>query len=48
MRRAGEAVVPLLDKLYEKALQSHAMVNDPSVSKFDLTFRLQNAQRLLR
>jgi hypothetical protein len=48
MRRGTNAVAPLLDKLYEKALQSHAMISDPSITKFDLNFRLQNSQRLLR
>ena len=46
--RAGEAVSPLLDRLYEKALQSHQAVYDPTVSKYDLGFRLQSALRLLR
>jgi hypothetical protein len=46
--RAGEAVTPLLDRLYEKALQSHQSVYDPTVSKYDLGFRLQSALRLLR
>lgn len=46
--RAGDAVSPLLDKLYEKALQSHQAVFDPTVSKYDLGFRLQSALRLLR
>ena len=47
LRRGTESVIPLLDKLYEKALQSHAFISDTSISKFDMTFRLQNAQRLL-
>ena len=47
LRRGTESVTPLLDKLYEKALQSHAFISDTSISKFDMTFRLQNAQRLL-
>jgi hypothetical protein len=46
--RAGDAVSPLLDRLYEKALQSHEAVFDPTVSKYDLGFRLQSALRMLR
>ena len=46
--RAGDAVSPLLDKLYQKALHSHDAVFDPTVSKYDLGFRLQSALRLLR
>ena len=48
VQRATAAVTPLLDKLYKKALQSHFLVNDPTVSKYDHRFRLQNAVRLLR
>ena len=48
LKRAVDAVTPLLDKLFEKALYSHSMVSDPSVGKFDLNFRLQNSIRLLR
>ena len=46
--RAGDAVSPLLDRLYEKALQSHEAVFDPTVSKYDLGFRIQSALRMLR
>ena len=48
MRRAAEAINPILDRLYAKALQTHELTSDPTVSKFDLNFRLQNAQRQLR
>ena len=47
LQRAADAVSPLLDKLYEKAFQSHQSVFDPAVTKYDLTFRLKNTQRLL-
>ena len=47
LQRAADAVSPLLDKLYEKAFQSHQSVFDPAVTKYDLTFRLKNSQRLL-
>ena len=48
MRRAAEAISPILDRLYTKALQTHEILSDPTISKFDLNFRLQNAQRQLR
>ena len=48
LQRAADAIAPLLDKLYEKALQSHQSVFDPTATKYDLSFRLQNAMRLLR
>ena len=47
LQRAADAVSPLLDKLYEKAFQSHQSVFDPAVTKYDLSFRLKNTQRLL-
>jgi len=47
LERAADAVTPLLDKLYEKAFQSHQSVFDPTVTKYDLSFRLKNTQRLL-
>lgn len=47
VQRAADAIAPLLDKLYEKALQSHQSVFDPTATKYDLSFRLQNATRLL-
>ena len=46
--RAGDAVAPLLDRLYEKAMQSHEAVLDPTVSKYDHGFKLQATVRLLR
>lgn len=46
--RAADAVAPLIDKLYEKALKAYQSVFDTTVGKFDLPFRVQNAQRLLR
>ena len=48
VQRATAAVTPPLDKMYKKALQAHHLVGDPTVSKYDQTFRLQNAVRLLR
>ena len=48
LQRASDAVAPLLDRMYDKALQTHLSVFDASVSKYDLGFRLQNAQRLLQ
>ncbi len=46
--RAGDAVSPLVDKLYEKAFTAYASVFDATATKYDQSFRLQNAQRLLR
>jgi hypothetical protein len=46
--RAGDAVSPLLDRLYEKALHSQEAVFDPTVSRYALGYRLQNSARLLR
>ena len=48
LMRAGDAVSPLVDKLYEKAFNAYASVFNPTATKFDQSFRLQNAQRLLR
>ena len=48
MRRAADAISPILDRLYAKALKSEQLISDPTISKFDLNFWLQNAQRQLR
>ena len=48
LMRAADAVAPLIDKLYEKALNAYDSVLDPTATKFDQSFRLQNAQRLLQ
>ena len=48
LRRASDALVPLLNLLYEKAFSTYDSVFQPSLTKFDQTFRIQNAIRLLR
>ena len=48
LRRAADAISPILDRLYAKALKSEQLISDPTISKFDLNFWLQNAQRQLR
>jgi len=48
LARAGDAVRPLLDRLYDKALAAHAAVFDPTATKYDISFRVQNGQRLLK
>ncbi|XP_065890000.1 uncharacterized protein [Dysidea avara] len=48
MLRASNALIPVLDKLYEKAFAAYRAVMDGTAGKFDLKFRLTNAQRLLK
>ena len=46
--RAGTAVQPLVDLLYQKAFTTYDSIFEISVSNFDKKFRVQNAQRLLK
>ena len=48
LSRAADAISPLLDRLYQKALRSHQTIFDPTASKYDQGFRIQSAQRLLK
>lgn len=48
IERAGVAVQPLLELLYQRAFATHDSIFEPSVTNFDKRFRVQNAQRLMK
>lgn len=48
LSRGAEALSPLIDLLYQKAFSTYNSIFEPSVTYYDQTFRVQNAQRLLK
>jgi len=48
LHRASQAMVPIMELLYQKAFSVYDSIYHPSISTFDRKFRVQNAIRLLK